>query len=614
MINTAFIVGFWVNWNNNYIQYEWEPFLSKQIYVTRWAAGIKDVKEVPISELPTGNVTKIVNKVRQWDQTAAYTKMKNQIGVNWMTLADSDIIYLKGREFWVAPTTISYPRTDWISTHLIYTHASKIIIVDSHTGEFVGIKEAFGLPKEPLIYYGEGFRNNVYVNVKGFDEIGNVTYPDKPDYVLSGWQRMLWFLMDGQLGFAFTPPQEDINMLYNRDVINRVKTVLISGLKPDSDTYIVTDGKRVYYAVQVLIDYPMHSGFAASNYLRYFAVVLVDIENGSMQGYAISEPDNFLSSFYREYYPSWNNPPPDWLIPQLRYPEALLGKRQEPGQLDVDFKYHVNDPFIWRSGSDFYERPESTEVHYILMTEDDITRFIGLQLVEFEVSPGKNLAGMYIAYSGEKLGELYLYHVVNSTSQYIGPRAALQALETDDAVREQLTFIKNYRHGNILLYSIGGELYYFIPIYVITEQAGGVITKLAFIVTIDAATGTKVAMGENSASAYYTLVGGTPVVQPGVKDRLNKTMNLFLHSGLKLIKPSKISGNVEILVANLTYTKEAQWDETKSVLTSFIEDYVKAEGKREVYYWISEGNKINFGILLSEENIVKLYYISVRYL
>ena len=34
--------------------------------------------------------------------------MKNQIGTNWMQLADSDIVYLNGHEYWIAPLTFDY--------------------------------------------------------------------------------------------------------------------------------------------------------------------------------------------------------------------------------------------------------------------------------------------------------------------------------------------------------------------------------------------------------------------------------------------------------------------------------------------------------------------------
>jgi len=611
-VNVTIIAGYRLNWNNNWIQYEWRPLTEKQIAVTRWSAGIQGVEPYLVSEVPTGNITEILSAVRQWDQSAAYTKMKNQIGVNWMTLSDSDIIYINGHEYWAAPTTVTYPSTDWISTHLIYTHSSKIIVVDSHTGEFVPVTEAFGVKTEPLIYYGEGFDTPVYTGVRGFDEIGNVSYTGSPDYTLSGWQRMLWFLLQGQLGFAFSPPQESIKMLYNRDVLQRVSSILIHGLVVDPDAYLVSDGNRVYYAVQVCIDYPMHSGFSASKYLRYFAVVLVDIEDGSMQGYVVSKPDDFLADFYKGYYPSWEEPLPSWLVPQLRYPEALLGKHDAPGQLDVDFRYHVSDPFVWRSGSEFYERPPETEVLYILMTVQNQSHFTGLQLAEFLESHGKNLAGLYVAYGGPELGRIDLYRIPNATNPFIGPSAALQALETDDYVRKQLTLLTNPRTGNILLYSIGNQLYYFIPVYITIQGATAVITKMAFIGIVDAATGTKVAAGLDSVEAYYTLTGTMPSPQVGAEERFNKLKSVFSSNGYDLVNASEIHANVEIQVNNTTYTSDEQWSQTEAAISDFIQNYVQKYGSTEVYYWNTGNNTVDFGILNSD-GVVKLYYIGVQY-
>jgi hypothetical protein len=611
IVNLGFVVGYSLNWNNNWTQYEWQPMTNKEIQVTRWAAGIQNIQTQPLSSLPTGNTSTIVSLVRQWDHDASYTKMKNQIGVNWMQLSASQIIYLNGHEYWAAPTTINYPTSDWISHHLIYTHAAKIIVIDSHTGDYVSVQNAFGVKTEPLIYYGESLSDDVYVHVSGFEEIGNASYSGAPDYTLSGWQRSLWFLVkEGQVGFAFTPPQDSIMMLHNRDVYQRVQSILIDGLTTDSASYLVTDGSRIYYCVQVYTDYPIHSGFSGSSYLRFFGVVLVDIENGQMYPYVIAQPDGFLVSFYRQYYPSWKTPP-NWLISQLRYPEDLLGTHTNPGQLDVAFQYHVSDPFIWRSGSDFYERPESTEVLYILETFGNRTDFVGLQLVEYQASPGRNLAGMFIAYGSDQLGRLILYRISNSTTQLIGPSAALQAAETDDYVRTQLTLLPNYRLGNILLYLIGNHLYYFIPVYINTQVANAVITKMAFIAVVDATTGSRVAVGVDSSQAYYAISGGTPGIL-GSADRVKKLESLFTDKGYSLISPSKISANVEIQIANFTYTDESQWASINATVNGFISNYCQKYNVSEVYYWTTPDGSLNFGILASTSGVVSLYYISAQ--
>jgi hypothetical protein len=611
IVNLGFVLGYSLNWNNNWTNYEWKPMTMKEIEVTRWAAGIQGDVTQPLSNLPAGNTNTIVSLVRQWDHDASYTKMKNQIGVNWMQLSASQIINLNGHEYWAAPTTINYPANDWISHRLIYTHAARIILIDSHTGDYVTVQQAFGVKDEPLIYYGETLSDDVYVHVRGFEEIGNASYVGAPDYTLSGWQRMLWFLVkEGQVGFAFTPPQDSIMMLYDRDVYQRVQDILIGGLTTDSATYLVTDGSRIYYCVQVYTNYPIHSGFSGSNYLRFFGVVLVDIENGQMYPYVVAKPDGFLVDFYRQYYSSWKAPP-DWLVSQLRYPEDLLGTQANPGQLDVAFQYHVSDPFIWRSGSDFYERPAATEVLYILETFGNRTDFVGLQLVEYQSSPGRNLAGMFIAYGSDQLGKLVLYRISNSTTQLIGPSAALQAVETDDYVRQQLTLLPNYRLGNILLYLIGSHLYYFIPVYINTQVQNAVITKMAFVTIIDATTGAKVAVGEDSAQAYYAISGGVPTIV-GSAEREKKLNSLFTDKGYSLVSPEKINANVEIRIANITYTDETQWASVSSTVNGFITNYCQKYGVTEVYHWTESNGDLNYGVLVSVSGVVRLYYITVQ--
>ncbi|MFB0543388.1 MAG: hypothetical protein ACETVR_01275, partial [Candidatus Bathyarchaeia archaeon] len=614
-VNSGIIAVFRFNWNNNWPTYEWKPFTSKQIDVTRWAAGIKDIVTQPITEAPTGNETKTLNLIRQWDQNSAKTRMMNQIGVNWMTLTLPDIIYVYNKEYWVAPTTIKYPTVDWISRHLIYTHASKIFAIDSHTGDFVPITEVFRLSREPLIYYGEQFYETVYPNVEGFNEIENISYRGEPDYVLSGWQRMLWFLGQGQLGFAFAPPQNSMEMLHKRDVLQRVQEVLIYGLKVDPDAYLVTHDDKLYYAVQVYVEYPLDSRFAAKPYLRFFAVVLVNVENGEMEGYAVGEDDDFLVSFYKQYYPNWG-PPPDWLVSQLRYPEALLGSvvHKIEGQLDIDFLFHVEDPFDWRSGSEFYERPPDTEVHYILLTEGEEVYFVGIQLVEFLGSEGKNLAGMYIAQGSSRLGEVHLLEapLAGNVTSLVGPTAAVNAFQTNSEVREKLTLLGpgNFQLGNILLYMIGQRLYYFIPVY-ITPGGVGVITKMPFIGVVDAVT-REVAIGSNSASAFYTLTGQTPSEQPGEEDRIRDTYMAFVNRGYESINATYVDSNVRILVGNASYLSSQDWEAVNSTIASFISNYVEVYGG-EVYRWMSDGGTVKYGVFVIRSGVPNLYYITIRY-
>src|SRR2546428_3824545 len=181
---------------------------------------------------------------------------------------------------------------------------------------------------------------------------------------------------------------------------------------------------------------------------------------------------DFLTQFYSNYYSSWKSPPA-WLVPQLRYPEQLLGSPQVAGQLDYDFLFHVNDPFEWRSAIKFYERPESNSVQYIPWAVGNNIYFVGTQLVHFRSAASKNLAGLYIAYGGDRLGQIYLYENPSNSSTIIGPSAAENALTTNKHVRTPPTPPPHPRIGSYLPYSAGGALTYFVPRYTTPGTARG---------------------------------------------------------------------------------------------------------------------------------------------
>ena len=275
----------------------------------------------------------------------------------------------------------------------------------------------------------------------------------------------------------------------------------------DPSAYMVSDGKNLYYAVQVYINYPLQSGFSASPYLRFFGVVLVNIQDGSMQGYTVSNllgtnSSDFITQFYQNYYSSWSAPP-SWLVPQLRYPEQLLGTPTVAGQLDYDFVYHVSDPFVFRSGTQFYERAGNSTVQYIPFAVGDETYFVGMQLVQYQGVVSKNLGALYIAYGGDRLGQIDLYQNPSASALIIGPTAAENALTTNQQVRTQLTLLPNYRFGSYLLYSVGGVLTYFVAVY-INPGTTGVVTQLPFMTAVNPSTAA-VGVGLNAAAAFEDL-------------------------------------------------------------------------------------------------------------
>jgi hypothetical protein len=607
------------NWNNNYLPYQWTPQTQKEITVTRWAAGLNNIQESNITSLPTSNPTTTLNLVRQWDQTAAAVTNTKEIGAyNWMGLASSEIVFYNGTEYWVSPTTPTFPSTDWISEHLIYTHAAKVLVINTHTGAVVNATTAFDIPTEPLIYYGEGvgFNQSVYVHVPGYDEVQNVLYPGTPDYVLSGWQKSLWFTFsEAQLGFAFS--SGSISMLWNRNIFSRVGDILIPGLTMDPAAYIVSDGKSLYYAVQIYINSPLNSEFSASPYLRFFGVVLVNIQDGSMQGYTVSNlmggvnSTDFLTQYYQNYYSSWKAPPA-WLVPQIRYPEQLLGSPTTPGQLDYDFVYHVSDPFVFRSGTQFYERPANNTVQYIPFAVGNQTYFVGMQLVQYQGAVSKNLAGLYIAYGGDKLGTIDLYQNPSASTPVIGPSAAENALTTNQAVRTQLTLLPNYRIGSYLLYSVGGQLTYFVAVYT-NPGTSGVVTQLPFMTAVNPNSGI-VGVGSDATSAFEALGSRNQsvIVTQDRTTTIHQIDGLIVSQGYTLVNATTVNPTVWINVGDVSYAAVGA-NTTVAQVTNLLQSYGPGSVANTVYTWVDGSGNLNYGVLrVPAQGVTEMYYVTIR--
>ncbi|TFF67617.1 hypothetical protein EU520_01370 [Candidatus Thorarchaeota archaeon] len=500
---------------DKYIPWKFNYETRKEITITNWAAGVEDLEGLTLEDL-TSNATpqsevEFLTTVRQWDQDASYLRMKNQIGTNWMELADSDIVYLGGHEYWIAPLTFDYRAitTSFINQHLIYTHTEGMVILDAYSGDIVEGDERVALlnrTETAAIYYGEGvgFQDVVFVNVEEFDEVGNLTLGGVPDYTLSGFEFFYYILSMGPEAWSFLG--RDMDMLLERNVQSRVQSILLQGLTTDSDPYIVVGPTgEIYYAVSVFIDYRLATGYAHENYVRFLGVVLVGIDDGELSFYRAPDQNSsfFIDKTYNSYYP-WQEPP-DWLQSQMKWPEDLYER-----QLDVAYTYHVEDGYLWASGVDFHESPEGSDTRYIIMRIGGEERFVAMHNAEFEDSVGRNLAGIYVMGCGNRhFGDMQFYSAGQiGSSTLLGPNAAVQAFETNDAVRTQLQLWGRYRYGNRLLYHLGGDLFFVIPVFLEVEtSADRVIEKLGGVGLVDAQTGGRVSLGENVVEAYYEMFG-----------------------------------------------------------------------------------------------------------
>jgi uncharacterized protein len=354
-------------------------------------------------------------------------------------------------------------------------------------------------------------------------------------------------------------------------------------------------------------------------------VVLVNIANGQMQGYTLPGQDNFLQSFYKQYYPSWGTIP-SWLQSQLRYPEQLLGNQQFYGQLDADFVDHVGSTFNeasnFLSGSLFYTRPTNTEVLYIPFVIGNNASFSAVQLVEYTSSTGRNLAGLYVVYGGDQLGRMYLYQT-NSTAingiPLLGPSAALSAFNTDIATKTQLT-LTGATPGNILLYPVNGQLYYFIPAYISQSAGTGVVEKNPFVDVIGAENASAPVRLVPTNSSEINTYGFTGIGQifSNVTSRTQWISGLFTLSGISLSNGTVSNANIVDYLGSTTFQTTSENSTATAFVNNFVNSYVLNNSVtggniafNSVFYWIPSAGTLNFGFVVSSLGVTKLYYISV---
>jgi len=500
---------------DRYIDWKFNLQTTKEIEITTWASGLSDLEIKPIEDLtrnatPESEVETLTN-VRQWDQTASYLRMRNQIGTNWMQLADSDIVLLHDHEYWIAPLTFDTTATwtSFINQHILYTHTEGIVVLDAFSGELVestNLVALFNRSKDINFYYGEGrgFDGVVFVNVPNFEEVGNATFGGEPDYTLRGFESFFYILTMGPEAWSYLG--RDMDMLVERNVLSRVDSILLQGLTADRDPYIVVDPfGNLYYAVSIFIDYHLSTGYAHENYMRFMGVCLVDIENGSMGFFSAPNADEelFLDITYMNYY-DWQETP-DWLQSQLKWPEDLYER-----QLGVAYIFHVTTGEQWSTGVDFHQSPEESDTRYVIMNIEGVSRFVAYHNTEFKDTVAHNLAGIYIMGCGDTdFGQFTFYKAgEDGYSDWLGPTAAQQAFETNDVVRTQLQLWGEHRYGNRLLYHLGGDLFFVIPVFLEVETSTNrVIQKLGGVGLVDVQTGDRVELGSSVVEAYYKMFG-----------------------------------------------------------------------------------------------------------
>ncbi|TXT59681.1 MAG: conserved membrane protein of unknown function [Promethearchaeota archaeon] len=551
-----------VNLNNPdfWTEQLWLKKYNREITWTRSSAGLDMFEERPIENYTSHsliqNDAQMITQIRQYDQDFAVNYLAAKIGSTYEGLADSDIIYLNNKEYWVAPKTVVFSQItrDAVQTSTeLYDHVEGILAMDTFTGELVDTKETFNVSANYPIFFGEKesekFLEERYYfedetdleNIQGgydYDILlesgwagkgeilkNNYTYQGSPDGTLTGIQAF-WKTLDmGLISYATEPGEK--KYLINRNIKKRVQNILLPNLQIDADPYLVFDYTKgkMYYAVSIYASIPI-SSYAKSPILRYLGVCLVDVLDGSMRFYknpslqeTNQDPTYPLWKIYMKSY-NWREIP-NWLVGQLRYPENLFEQ-----QLSENYIYHVQDPNTWKREDDFHERPAEGDLFYIETDLGEGIEYVGLDLVEYYGREARTLAGIYMVRHGSHFGEAIFYHTRGQIEKLIGPQTARDTYQSE--ATQEISLIQDARNGNTLIYPLGNSLYYYIPTY----STSGDLQQLKLAGFVEAFT-RNVGYGANAIEAYDNLnITDTPTENVSLAYELSMESTMTLPDDL----------------------------------------------------------------------------------
>jgi hypothetical protein len=244
---------------------------------------------------------------------------------------------------------------------------------------------------------------------------------------------------------------------------------------------------------------------------------------------------------------------------------------------------------------------------------------MGLLSLELNGALGRNLAGyMVVRNDYPKLGETIFYYQPQKDSKIklLGPTGAIEALEKNPEFASLKTLLRQPRTGDNILYRIGDDEVYFIPVY--TAGAGGVVTELGVVACVGAVFTGEYYVGlgataEEAYGKYLTQVAKIekPPPQPteSLEERKTNVLNVFKETKIRLVTPRALNPQASYIEGTANYTTTYQWNSTKQFLEGFVSEWSSKTDK--ILMW-QDKSTLNFGVLVNVEGIVELHYVSVN--
>ena len=612
------------------------PYKAEQIGVNRYLGQLDQISVIPqetkltsisANEIPSyvSQNDELLNKIRVWDWDAAFAKLKPEIGlIPYVDFENNDILRFNDTLYWSAsmkpilPTSVSAENT-WYNQHLVYTHVDNgFLTLNAHDGTIVDSNQFF---KQRMIYYGEGglFSETWAAypqNRQTSAELNNATYNGTGGITVKPPISQLF-----EPNFFLSYPTEPIHIIRYRDIHDRMQ-LLYPYFQYDLfgkqlDVLPVSDGKKTYWLVPLIVGLDTKNvPWSVSNpYLRLVGYALVDIYNGKVT--LIKTGDDFFTNMFESQYGDQFIKMPSWLSKQLRYPEALFNWK-----VDMFNIYHVTDTSTFIQAKDFYEVPDGLGTYYVEEKPPGFndTTYVGLLSLELRGSQGRNLAGYMIVQNDvPNLGKMQFYQVpLDSKTKLLGPSAVREALARDSDFAQLQTLLRTPRVGDNILYRIGNQDVYFIPVY--TAGSGGVVTQLGTIAAVGAAFDGEYYVGlgntpQQAFATYLAKVSGvapssvTVALQLDESTRISTIKSILQDQKVTVLIPRTIQFPLTFEEGKVSFTQQSDLDNTKNLISTFVKDFTHPPGAR-ILFW-QDNSTVKLGAVSVVDNVPELHYITI---
>ncbi|MDE1878637.1 MAG: UPF0182 family protein, partial [Thaumarchaeota archaeon] len=612
------------------------PYKAEQIGVNRYLGQLDQITVVPdnvkLSSVAPSDIPNYVaqnndllNKVRVWDWDAAFAKLKPEIGlIPYVDFENNDILRFNDTLYWTASMKPILPdsvtqENQWYNQHFVYTHVDNgFLTLNAQNGTIVDSNKFF---KQRMIYYGEGglFSETWAAypqNRQTSAELNNATYNGTGGIEVKPPISQLF-----EPNFFLSYPTEPMHILRYRDVHDRMQLLYpyfqYDLLGKQLDILPVSDGQKTYWLVPLIVGFDTGNvPWSFSNpYLRLVGYALVDIYNGKVT--LIKTGDDFFTDMFASQYHDQFIDMPSWLGKQLKYPEALFNWKVEMFNI-----YHVTDPSTFIQAKDFYEVPNGLGTYYVEEKPPgfDKLTYVGLLSLELRGSQGRNLAGYMIVQNDvPNLGKMQFYQVpLDSKTKLLGPTAVREALSRESAFAQLQTLLRTPRVGDNILYRIGNQDVYFIPVY--TAGSGGVVTQLGTIAAVGAAFDGEYFVGlgntpQEAFAAYLAKVSGvapdtiTAALQLDESTRISTIKTILGDQKITILTPMSIQFPLTFEEGKVSFIQQSDLGNTKNLISEFVKNFVQ-QNNNKILFW-QENGTVKLGAVTVDNSVPELHYITI---